>query len=249
MNSRFENKVVLITGGSRGIGRAAALAFAREGADVVLTCVQREDCAQEVVEEIREMGRKAIFFKVDVGDYEDVEEMVNEVVSLFGTVDVLVNNAGLGRHGNLQSTTIDEWTTLQGVNLDSVFHCCKTVLPLMKSNGGGSIVNVASISGHIGDPFNLAYSAMKAGVLGLTRSLAVQEAPHGIRVNAVSPGIVDTDMTRKEPPPALEAAVRMVPFGRMAQPQEVASAILFLASDDASYITGETIRVTGGLFT
>ena len=246
---KLENRTVLVTGAGRGIGRGIALECAKEGANVVINCRSHPEQAEAVAREIRAMGRRALVVVADVSDAGQVERMVSDALGAFGAVDVLVNNAGILSAGPIEEVSEEAWDLVMSVNLKGVFLCCKAVGRHMIERGtGGAVVNVASISGTIPEVNAGAYTPSKAGVIGLTRLLAMEWAPYGIRVNALSPGPVMTPLQRKSYPTSELLAARnaAVPLGRHGTPEEIGTTAVFLASDDASYITGEEIRVDGG---
>lgn len=235
---------VLITGGSRGIGRATALSFARKGCDVAVNYLHSANKAREVVEEIESVGRKAIAIRADVSISDDCEMMVEQVVEAFGRIDVLVNNAGVfPRHFKIIEITEEEWDWMLSINLKGTFNVTKLVVPWMIERRFGRIINVASIAGKSGGTVGVAYAASKAGIIGFTRALARELAPYGITVNAVAPGPVDTDFLSPE---FKEKAAKLSPQGRIAKPEEIAHTIVFLAEND--HITGEVINVNGGRY-
>ncbi len=245
---RLEGKVAVITGASRGIGRAIALEFAREGADMVVNYRTRAEEAEKVVEEIRRMGRRAVAVRADVSNPDQVEEMASTAFEEFGKVDVLVNNAGIIAKAPLEELTPDEWDRVISVNLNGVFYTMRSFGTRMIRQGGGSIVNIASVAGHTPLEGGGAYSASKAGVIMLTRQAALEWGPKGIRVNAICPGPILTDMLRSEyTEEELRRRERLTPVGRLGVPEDVAKLAAFLASDDASYITGAVYDVDGGL--
>jgi len=241
------DRVILVTGGGRGIGRAIALAFSSPGHAVVANYRHDHDSASETVAEIRSRGAEAEAHQADVADLDQVRSMVDAVVSRFGRIDVLVNNAGGTRDGFLAMMSPDDWNSVIDVNLKGVFHCCKVAARLMMAARRGVIVNVSSLSGITGLPGQTNYAAAKGGVNSFTRALAQELAPFGIRVNAVAPGLVDTGLASAMSPDRRESLLRNIPMRRMGTPEEVAAVVRFLASDDASYLTGEIIKVTGGI--
>jgi 3-oxoacyl-[acyl-carrier protein] reductase len=243
---KLKDRVAIITGSGRGIGKETALLFAEEGAKVVITDIIDE--IYEVVEEIREKKQTALAIKADVTKIEDVANMVNKTVNEFGGVDILVNNAGINRPFKLEEMSEKDFDEIMAVNLKGVYNCCKAVIPIMVKQRRGKIVNISSISGVVIGMRAAHYSASKAGVLGLTRTLAVWLAEYGINVNAVCPGIIETEMNvlmlgRK----GLMEQVANIPLRRLGRPRDIANTILFLASDDSDYITGQYIVVDGGL--
>lgn len=241
---KLKNKIALITGSSRGIGRATALLFAREGAKVVVNCSSSEKEANRVVDEIKTLGSDAVCIKCDVSDEKQVKRMVEEAVRKFGKIDILVNNAGIVFDVPFKERTVEQWKRTMDVNLLGAFLCSKYVAPHMPK--GGKIVNVSSTNGiYSFHPSSADYDASKAGVIILTRDLAQEFAPD-IFVNCIAPGWVDTAMNKDLPRDFIESESEKIYLKRFAQPEEIAKAILFLASDDASYITGITLTVDGG---
>jgi len=247
-SDEFAGQAVLVTGGSRGIGRAIVLAFAERGAHVTFCYRAGAAAAEAVVAEARDRGRSVVAVQADVGVSAQATALVTDAVARHGRLDVLVNNAGVFPRRPFAEISDAEWEDVLRVNLFSAFYCARAALPAMIAAGRGAIINMASISGRRGSAFHAHYAAAKGGLLALTRSLAKEAIGHGIRVNAVSPGRIDTDMMvvgyRAE-----EAArlLRDVPIGRFGTPEEVAQAVLFLASDASSYLVGETIEINGGL--
>jgi 3-oxoacyl-[acyl-carrier protein] reductase len=244
---KLKDVTALVTGAGRGIGKSLAICLAEEGANVVVNDTDLKS-AQETEDEIKATGRKALAIKADVSDRRQVTEMVDIVVKVFERIDILVNNAGIFSSTLLDSMTDDEWDRIMKVNLKGVFICSQVVMQVMKEQRSGKIVNVASMAGKVGGLFaGAGYAASKAGVICLTKSLAKQLAPYGVTVNAVAPGIIDTEMTRDWPKSVKEEFLKQIPLGRLGTPEEVAKTILFLVSDGANYITGVTIDVNGGL--
>lgn len=238
-------KVALVTGGSTGIGRATARAFAAAGASVVLADVN-EAAGEALAQELRDAGQTAIFLRADVAQAGDVERLVSETVAQFGRVDCAHNNAGiLGGIARLAEVSEDEYDRLMGVNLKGVWLCLRAEILQMQRQGGGAIVNTASIAGIRGSAWLPIYSTTKHGVVGLTRAAALGYAEDGIRVNAVCPGYVDTQMVTNTPLLQQRAAER-TPMGRLATPEEIAAAVVWLCSDAASYMTGEALVMDGG---
>lgn len=240
-------KVALVTGASRGIGQATAIDLAKAGADIVVNFIGNEAVAQETVEAIEALGRKAIKIKADVGNADDVQAMVDEAVAAFGHIDILVNNAGITRDGLLIRMKDSDWDDVLNINLKGVYLVTKAVAKLMVKQRTGRIINMTSVSGVTGNVGQANYAAAKAGVIGFTKTCAKELAARGITVNAVAPGFIETAMTDVLPEKIKEGIAATVPFGRMGQPEEIASVVTFLASDFASYITGQVLNVDGGM--
>ena len=250
----FQNKVALITGGSSGIGRATAIAFAREGAKVVVTS-RRENEGKETVSLIKEAGGEGLFIRTDVSKEADVKAMVEGTVKAYGHLDYAFNNAGIeGNAAPLTEQTVGDYESVLGINVRGVFLSMKYEIPQMLKNGGGAIVNMSSIGGLIGFPGFSLYIASKHAVIGLTKSAALEYAKSGIRINAVGPGGIETDMSDRlisKVGGGKEEEIRqqfaaMHPIGRMGKPEEIASAVLYLCSDGASFVTGQTLALDGG---
>ncbi|WP_127161234.1 3-oxoacyl-[acyl-carrier-protein] reductase [Veillonella sp. VA137] len=240
-------KVALVTGASRGIGQATAIDLAKAGADIVVNFIGNEEVAQETVAAIEALGRKAIKIKADVGNAEDVQAMVDEAVAAFGHIDILVNNAGITRDGLLIRMKDSDWDDVLNINLKGVYLVTKAVAKLMVKQRAGRIINMTSVSGVTGNVGQANYAAAKAGVIGFTKTCAKELATRGITVNAVAPGFIETAMTDVLPEKIKEGIAATVPFGRMGQPEEIASVVTFLASEFASYITGQVLNVDGGM--
>ena len=240
-------KVALVTGASRGIGQATAIELAKAGADVVVNFIGNEAVAQETVEKIEALGRKAIKIKANVGDADDVQAMVDEAIATFGHIDILVNNAGITRDGLLIRMKDSDWDDVLNINLKGVYLVTKAVAKLMVKQRAGRIINMTSVSGVTGNVGQANYAAAKAGVIGFTKTCAKELAARGITVNAVAPGFIETAMTDVLPEKIKEGIAATVPFGRMGQQEEIASVVTFLASDFASYITGQVLNVDGGM--
>ncbi len=240
-------RVILVTGGSRGIGRSIALAFAEPGSVVAIGYRSGEQAAAGVLAELKSRGAEGMALRADVTDLAQVRSMIDALVSRCNRIDVLVNNAGGSRDGLLALMDPGDWDAVLDLNLKGVFHCCKVVTRPMMAQRGGAIVNVSSLSGITGLPGQTNYAAAKGGVNAFTKALAQEVARFGIRVNAVAPGLVETEMATQIPAPQRERLLSSVPMGRMATPEEIAAVVKFLASDDASYITGQVIPVTGGI--
>ena len=240
-------KVALVTGASRGIGQATAIDLAKAGADIVVNFIGNEAVAQETVEAIEALGRKAIKIKADVGNADDVQAMVDEAIAAFGHIDILVNNAGITRDGLLIRMKDSDWDDVLNINLKGVYLVTKAVAKLMVKQRAGRIINMTSVSGVTGNVGQANYAAAKAGVIGFTKTCAKELAARGITVNAVAPGFIETAMTDVLPEKIKEGIAATVPLGRMGQPEEIAGVVTFLASDFARYITGQVLNVDGGM--
>ncbi len=240
----LENRVALVTGGGRGIGRAIAHELARRGAAVVVNDKSGEGV---VCGEINDAGGKASCFKADVSSFTEAQELVKFTVDTFGDLHILVNNAGITRDNLIMMMPEADWDLVLAINLKSVFNCSKAAVKHMMRKRYGRIVNMASVAGQMGNAGQVNYSASKAGMIGFTKSLAREVASRNITVNAIAPGFVDTDILKAMSPEILEAAVKMVPLGRKAKPEEIAYAAAFLASDQAAFITGQVLGVDGGM--
>ncbi|TFJ94632.1 3-oxoacyl-[acyl-carrier-protein] reductase [Lentibacillus salicampi] len=243
----LEGKTALVTGASRGIGRAIALELARQGANVAVNYAGGEDKAQSVVEEIRQMGVQSFKIQANVADEQETKVMVKEVISEFDSLDILVNNAGINRDNLLMRMKEDEFDQVIDTNLKGVFQCTKAVSRQMMKQKGGRIINVSSIVGVSGNAGQANYTAAKAGVIGLTKSTAKEFASRNILVNAVAPGFISTDMTDELTEEQKEGMLSMIPLEKLGEPEDVARVVRFLASEDAKYITGQTIHIDGGM--
>ncbi|MCD6493267.1 MAG: beta-ketoacyl-ACP reductase [Archaeoglobaceae archaeon] len=243
---KLDGKLMLITGASRGIGRAIAIEAAKNGADVILNYVsdRSKPLVDETIKKIREMGRNAIAIQADVGNWEEVKRM-KKIVDEFGKVCCLVNNAGITKDNLLIKMTKEEWDDVIRVNLSGAFYVTKIFIDHLIETKG-SIIYVSSVVGQDGNIGQANYAASKAGLIGLTRALAMELARYGIRVNAIAPGFTETEMTAKIPEKVKEKIIARIPLRRFALPEEIAKAVIFLASDDASYITGVTMSISGG---
>ncbi|MCB4755715.1 MAG: 3-oxoacyl-[acyl-carrier-protein] reductase [Elusimicrobia bacterium] len=245
---RLKGKVAVITGGAQGIGRAIAETFAKEGANVALLDVLL-DVVQKTAADIKhQYGTEAIAVKVDVTKFEDVEAGIKQVVDRFGKIDVLVNNAGITKDNLVLRMSDAEWDAVLAVNLKGPFNCTKAVFSPMRKAGGGRIINVASIVGLMGNAGQANYAASKGGVIALTKTCAREFAKKNIQVNAIAPGFIKTAMTEKLADDAKAALAAQIPQERLGEPQDVANAALFLASEESSYITGQVLSVNGGMY-
>ena len=243
---KLKNKVAIITGSARGIGKATALRFAQEGAMVVVNDVDLEE-AKEVVSQINSQQEKAVAVKADVSDEKEVEKMVEVVYSKFGRIDILVNNAGIIKRGSIEDHSYEDWDKVIAVNLRGTYNCAKAVVPIMKNQRYGKIINVSSVAGKVGDIASApSYGSSKGAINALTKSLARELAEYGICVNAVAPHAIETEMSSEWPEEKRREIIAQIPLKRLGRPEEVAAAILFLASDEASFITGEILDVNGG---
>jgi len=239
--------VALVTGAAQGIGKAIALLLARNGADLVVSDINLEK-AEETAKEIGAIGPKAMAVKVDVANLSDVEQMVGGILEKLAKIDILVNNAGITRDKLILRMTEEDWDAVLGVNLKGTFNCTKAVLRHMAKQRSGKIVNIASVVGEMGNAGQANYSASKAGVIGLTKTIAREYAQRGINVNAIAPGYIETPMTEALPEKAKEELKKLIPMERLGKPEDVAEAVLFLVSEESSYITGQVLNVNGGIY-
>ena len=240
-------KTAIVTGGSRGIGRAVSLLLAREGANVAIVYAGNTAAAEETKQQAEALGAAAAVFQCDVANEQAVADMVKAVKTQFGSVDILVNNAGITRDGLLMRMKEADWQAVLDTNLTGVYHCTKAVSKLMMKQRQGAVINLSSVVGETGNAGQANYAAAKAGIIGFTKAVAKELASRNIRVNAVAPGYVETDMTAGLPDSAKEDMLRSIPLGRPATADDVAQAVLFLASDQAKYITGQVLNVDGGM--
>jgi len=243
---KLKGRVAIITGAGRGIGKEIAMTLASEGASVAV--LGRSETAKETAQEITKMKGNAIAVVADVSDSKQVQEAVKNVLKKFGRIDILVNNAGIYRSSFLAQMKEEEWDEVMSVDLKGVFNCTKAVLPAMMKQKYGKIVNISSIAGtSLGFTGSTHYSAAKAGIIGFTQALAMEIAQFGINVNSVAPGAIETNMLKDAMGEAAQDFAKQVPLGRLGKPKDIANTVLFLVSDDASYITGQIIIVDGGL--
>ena len=243
---RLKDKVALITGGARGIGQVIAMTFAKEGADIVVADVNLE-VAQKTASEIESLGRKALALEMDVTNYDLVEAGINKILDKMGKVDILVNNAGITKDNLVLRMSGAEWDAVINVNLKGTFNCIKAVSRPMVKQRSGRIISIASIIGLMGNPGQANYAASKAGIIALTKTIAKELASRNINANAVAPGFIQTEMTAKLPEDIKKRMLEAIPLAKLGTPQDVANVCLFLASDESSYITGQTITIDGGM--
>src|SRR5512139_1625511 len=244
---KLAGKVALVTGAAQGIGKAVALLLARNGADIVVSDINLEK-AEETAKEVQALGRKALATKVDVARLGDVEKMVEAILAQFGKVDILINHAGIARDKLILRMTEEDWDAVLNINLKGTFNCTKAVVRHMSKQRSGKIVNIASVVGEMGNAGQGNYAASKAGVIGFTKTIAREFAQRGINVNAIAPGYIETPMTDALPDKAKEELKRLIPLDRLGRPEDVAEAVLFLVSEASGYITGNVLKVNGGIY-
>lgn len=245
---KLVGKTAVVTGASRGIGRAIALQLASEGANVVVNFSGSEQKAQQVVSEIEQLGAKAIAVQANVSDSDSVQNLMSAAVEQFGSIDVLVNNAGITRDNLIMRMKEDEWDEVINTNLKGVFLCTKAVTRQMMKQRSGRIINISSIVGVMGNAGQANYVAAKAGVIGLTKTTARELASRNILVNAIAPGFITTEMTDELPEDIKSSMLNQIPLAKLGQPEDIAKAVVFLASDDSSYMTGQTLHIDGGMY-
>ena len=245
---KLEGRTALVTGASRGIGRAIALALAQEGADVAINYVSNESAAAAVVEEIEALGRKGLLARADVGDFPDTYAMAHSVLRDFGHIDILVNNAGVTSDKTFVNMDHSTWRKVLAINLDGVFNCTKVCIDQMVEQNYGRVVNITSVIGQIGNFGQANYAASKAGVAAMTKTLAKELASKGITVNAVAPGFIETEMVSSIPENIQERLLSQIPLRRFGKAEEVAQMVVFLCSPEGDYVTGAELEVNGGLF-
>lgn len=245
---RLEGRKAVVTGGGRGVGRAVSLAFGREGADVIINYVRNEEAAKETVSELKEMGRDALAVRANVALKEDAERLIGACLDRFGSIDILVNNAGISKPAMLQKMTEEQWDEVVDVHLKGAFLCTQAASPHFMEQNYGKIINVTSVAGIVGTTGQINYAAAKGGLISFAKSCARELARYHVTANVISLGIVATDMTRKlqEDPKLREIYMRRILLNRYAEPQDIAPAFVFLASDESNYITGQLLCVDGG---
>lgn len=243
----LKSKVVLVTGSGRGLGKTIAMKLAMEGADIVINDVNIKN-AEETAREIEALGRKTLVSNASVSEREQVEKMFDEIKNKFGRLDILVNNAGITKDSLLSKMTEEQWRQVIDVNLTGVFNCTQLAAILMKEQKSGKIVNLSSIAGQMGNVGQLNYSATKAGVIGMTKTLAKELARFNVNVNAIAPGIIKTPMTDVIPEKVMDGMLKQIPLGRIGMPEDIANLVKFLVSEDSSYITGQVIACNGGWY-
>ncbi len=249
IDKALAGKVALVTGGSRGIGRGICVALGRRGAKVIINYASREDAAREAAAEVESVGGQAAIVGFDVGNAPAVTEAIKAIGKDHGGLDILVNNAGVAINGMLMRFTDEQWKKVMDINLGGAFHCLRAAsMMILKAKASGRIINITSVVGEQGNAGQLAYAASKAGLIGLTMSTARELASRGVTCNAVSPGFIETDMTSEHLPEAARAKLmEAIPLGRIGRSEDVADAVAFLAGPEASYITGQVLRVNGGM--
>lgn len=243
----LKEKVAVITGASRGIGKAIAIKLASMHATVIVNYAGSKDKAERVVKEIQDMGGNAEAIQCDVSDFNQCKEFIEDVQKRFGRIDILVNNAGITRDGLAMAMKEEDFDAVIATNLKGAFNCIRFASRIMMKQRGGKIINMSSVSGVTGNAGQVNYSAAKAGVIGITKSMARELAARNVNVNAIAPGFIETDMTSKLPDKVKEQAVSQIPLGRFGKPEEVAELIAFLAGDNSNYITGQVFHIDGGM--
>jgi len=243
----FKGKNVVVTGGSRGIGRAIALEFGKKGANVVINYVSSDTEAEKVAEEIKNLGGNAILVKGDVSSFEEGKKLIDETVKVFGTIDILINNAGITKDGLIMRMKEEHFDKVIDINLKGVFNTCKSAVSHMLKQRSGKIINISSVVGVVGNAGQANYAASKAGVIGLTKSIAKEVGARGITVNAVAPGFIKSDMTDVLSEKVKDGMLGLIPLNRFGNVEDVARTVAFLASEGGDYITGQVINVDGGM--
>ena len=242
-------RIALVTGGSRGIGRSIAERLAKEGCYVVINYVSNEEAARQVLSAIEDAGGKGQIAPFDVSDFDATQKAVEEIVEELGGLHILINNAGITQDTLMLRMKEEDWTNVISVNLNGVFNCTKAVTRIMMKQRYGRIINLSSVVGEMGNSGQTNYAASKAGIIGFTKAAAREMAPRSVTVNAVSPGFIETDITRALTEEIRKDYIERIPLGRFGSPEDITGVVAFLASDEASYITGEVIRVNGGIYT
>lgn len=240
-------KVAIVTGGSRGIGRAICLQLAKDGADIVVNYAGNTQAAEQVVKEVKELGRKALAFKADVANLEEVSEMIDATMAELGAIHILVNNAGITRDNLLMRMKKEQWDEVLFTNLTGVYNCTKAVVKPMLKQKGGRIINITSVVGQTGNAGQANYAAAKAGVIGFTKSMARELASRNINVNGIAPGYIATDMTEQLTEQIKDQVAKQIPLQRLGEPEDIAYMVSFLSSEKATYITGQVFNVDGGM--
>ncbi len=243
----FKGKNVVVTGGSRGIGRAIAIEFGKKGANVVINYVSSDPEAEKVAEEIKSLGGNAILVKGDVSSFEEGKKLIDETVKVFGTIDILINNAGITKDGLIMRMKEEHFDKVIDINLKGVFNTCKSAVAHMLKQRSGKIINISSVVGVVGNAGQANYAASKAGVIGLTKSIAKEVGARGITVNAVAPGFIKSDMTDVLSEKVKDGMLGLIPLNRFGNVEDVARTVVFLASEGGDYITGQVINVDGGM--
>jgi len=244
----LDGKTAFITGASRGIGKAISLTLAKAGADIAGVDLDIDELAISMKEVENATGRRALAIQADVGDYSSIEKAVEEAIRVFGRIGILVNNAGITRDNLILRMKDEEWDRVIRTNLTGTYHCTKAVIKGMVKNREGRIISIASIVGVTGNIGQANYAASKAGIIGFMKSVAREYASRGITANTIAPGFIETDMTKALPKEVREGLIRQIPMGKLGMPEDIANVVKFLASDDASYITGQVIHVNGGMY-
>jgi 3-oxoacyl-[acyl-carrier protein] reductase len=244
----LDGKVALITGAARGIGKAIALKFASEGADIAFTDLVINDSAQETIREIEALGRKVKGYASNCANFEETQAVVEEIVKDFGRIDVLVNNAGITKDGLVMRMSEQQWDAVIDVNMKGAFNFLHAVVPVMARQKGGSIINMASIAGQTGNPGQVNYSASKAGLIAMAKSVAKEMGPRGIRANSIAPGFIVSEMTDALPQAVKDEYLKMIPLKRGGTVEDIANTALYLASDLSAYVSGQVIAVNGGMY-
>ena len=245
----LKSKIALVTGGSRGIGKAIAKRLGSQGATVVINFAQNESAANQTIKEIEESGGQAFASKFDVSDFDKVHQEIDKIIEKFGGLHILINNAGITQDTLLMRMKEEDWDSVISINLKGIFNCTKAVTRNMFKQREGRIVNLTSVVGEMGNAGQTNYAASKAGIIGFTKACAREMAPRGITVNAISPGFIKTDITDQLTEDLKKDYISRIPMNRFGTPEDIAGAVSFLVSDDATYITGEVFRINGGIYT